>query len=114
MLATSRSEPKQKVIDFVKTTKVDPDDTSLSLFQFAIHGTEEDAKRFVHRMRVELSRLRELVKQQGKTPREFKMLASGYAYEREVHQTTIILQRTEGKQECVDPEVAAIFDDIAE
>ena len=114
MLASSRSEPKQKVIDFVKSTKVDPNNTALSLFQFAIHGTEEDAKRFVHRMRVELSRLRELVRQQNREPREFKMLVSRYTYERGVHQTTITLQRTEGRSEIVDPEIAAIFDDIAD
>ena len=112
MLA-SKSEPKQKVIDFVKATKVDPDDKALSLFTFAIYGSEEDAKRFVHRMRVELSRLRELVRQQNREPREFKMLASAYTYDRDVGQTTIILQRVEGKQECVDPEVAAAFDDLA-
>lgn len=113
MLAT-RSEPKQKVIEFVKHTRVDPTDKSVSLFQFAIHGTTEDAKRFVHRMRVELSRLRELVRQQNREPREFKMLALDYTHDSAVGQTTIMLQRAEGRQEVVDPEVAAVFDDIAE
>ena len=113
MLA-SRSEPKQKVIEFVKSTTVDTSNVAASLFEFAIHGSEEDAKRFVHRMRVELSRLRELVRQQNKTPREFKMLATKYHYDRDIGQTTIILQRSEGRLEVVDPEVAAVFDDLAE
>lgn len=113
-MSATRSEPKQKVIEFVKHTHVDPVNKSASLFKFAIHGTTEDAKRFVHRMRVELSRLRELVRQQNREPREFKMLALEYTHDKAIGQTTITLQRAEAKQEVVDPEVAAVFDDLAE
>lgn len=113
-MTATRSEPKQKVIDFVKSTKVVEDDNAQSLFQFVLYGTEEDAKRFVHRMRVELSRLRELVRQQNREPREFKMMFLGCTYERSKNQTTVTLQRTEGSsQQLVDPEVAAIFDNLA-
>lgn len=114
MTLATKSEPKQKVIEFIKSTVVDPENPNASFFQFAIYGSEEDAKRFVHRMRVELSRLRDIVKQQGRIPREFKMLAEEYVFDKTIGQTQIFLRRSEGRQEVVDPAVAELFDDIAE
>ena len=114
MALATRSEPKQKVIEFIKTTTVDPEKPEASYFQFSIYGTEEDAKRFVHRMRVELSRLREVVRQHNRIPREFKMLAERYEFDISRGLTEIQLRRAEGRQEVVDPAVAELFNDIAE
>jgi len=65
-----RSEAKLEIIKFINTV---PMEGTYTIF---VKGTEEQAKRFVHRMRVELSRIRDLFRQRYPTRRmrNFKML----------------------------------------
>lgn len=65
-----KSEPKKKVIEFLKETTAEDTTT----FTFTIDGDISDAHSFVHAMRVELSRIRMKLKNAGYTPKPFKML----------------------------------------
>lgn len=61
------SEPKRRLIEFIRDAKLDKE------YQFEITGTVTDAKKFVHRMRVELTRFRNQVIAQGRTVKQFKV-----------------------------------------
>lgn len=73
-LEETQSLPKQKLIQFLKNAKLDVD------YKFIILMGEKDkaefsAERFVHRMRVELSRMRNYVRnRRGRIPKQFKVL----------------------------------------
>lgn len=58
---------KAQVIKFVKDTKLGGE------YSFEIEGTEADARKYIHNMRVHLSRLRIMVRGYGKTVLPFKM-----------------------------------------
>lgn len=62
------SPAKQRVIDFV--TKTDMEEC----YTFVYDGNKEAAEKFVHRMRVELSRLRKMLKSRGRKTALFKVL----------------------------------------
>ena len=62
-----KSAPKLKLIEFIKTTKEG------EFFEFTLAETT-DAVKFVHRMRVELSRLRSKLIEMGKVASHFKMM----------------------------------------
>lgn len=59
--------PKQRVKEFCKTGYEEP-------FVFEYRGTKSDAEKFIHKMRVELSRLRGKVREQGYIPTPWKMI----------------------------------------
>ena len=108
MTATSRSMPKKMMIKFIQKTVETPE------FKFKLHGSEEDAKRFVHRMRVELSRMRDIVRDSGRVPKEFKVLLHNLEPDPLEGVTTITLLKTKGRTLQIADEVREIFDDIAE
>lgn len=62
------SEIQTQVLQFMKIA------TDETPYNFTIKGDAEDAKKYVHRMRVELSRMREELKSRGRVPKSFKML----------------------------------------
>ena len=107
MTNKTRSQPKQMMIRFIKETIKKQD------FTFRLRGDESDAKRFVHRMRVELSRMRDTVKESGRVPKEFKVLLHDVVHEPMEGVTTIVLRKSEGKTVQIAEEVNEIFDDIA-
>lgn len=61
---------KQRLIDFIQHTH---GPCASKVYEFTVPGDEAAASAFVHRMRVELSRLRAVVRDTGKQPRRFKM-----------------------------------------
>lgn len=61
---------KARLIDFLRRTS-GPD--SPKLYEFIVDGNIGDAHAYVQRMRVELSRLRAIVRESGKQQRAFKM-----------------------------------------
>lgn len=65
-----RSIPKLQILRFVKECKMNQE------WACIVQGSPEQARKFVHRMRVELSRLREAFRQRYPTrkPKQFKML----------------------------------------
>jgi hypothetical protein len=63
-----KSAPKKQIIDFIRTTKTG------ETYVFDLPGTQDDAKNYVHRMRVELARLRSVVANSGHTPKHFKLM----------------------------------------
>ena len=66
-MATKReSDAWLKMLEFIKTN----DD---GVFEFIHPGNKQEAKDFVHRMRVELSRARKMAKRRNKTLKIFKM-----------------------------------------
>lgn len=62
--------------------------------EFFVKGSVEDAKSFVHQMRVELSRFRDMIKQQGKVPRHFKMLLVSVTAQPELSGCNVVLKKT--------------------
>lgn len=80
-----QSAPKVKLLDMVRTRKL------TEPYEFEIEGSETDAKNFVHRMRVELGRFREKIRDAGRTPKQFKMLVMGYAHSEKAGRTKITL-----------------------
>lgn len=73
-LEATQSLPKQQLILFLKNSKLDTD------YKFIVLMNDEakvefSADRFVHRMRVELSRMRNYVRhRRGRIPKQFKVL----------------------------------------
>jgi len=63
-----KSLPKRKLISFLQKADMDVD------YDFIVDIPNSEALAFVHRMRVELSRLREKVRQRNRVPKSFKML----------------------------------------
>ena len=62
-----KSAPKLKLIEFIKTAKEGDE------FEFTL-SMNTNAEKFVHRMRVELSRLRSKLIEMGKVASHFKMM----------------------------------------
>ena len=100
----TESPAKLQVIHFVKNAVVGED------YVFEIKGTQRDAERFVHRMRVELSRLRNEVKRRQRIPRPFKMLLHSINV-MGVHQQVTLRKTIDAND--VSSDVDEIFDDIA-
>ena len=98
-----KSPAKIQMIDFIRQSKLDVP------YEFTLKGSKADAERFVHRMRVELSRMRDLVKLQGRTPKHFKMMFKEIIVEGD--KTRIVLIKTESARN-VDNEVDDILEQI--
>lgn len=103
----TRSQAKLMMIKFLRETR------EVDTFSFRIRGDKEDAKRFVHRMRVELSRMRDAVKESGRVPKEFKVLLEELSFDAMEGITTILLKKSEGRVVQIAEEVHEIFDDLA-
>lgn len=100
------SKAKQTVITFVKETRDQP------YFSFAINGNEAEAKVFIHRMRVELSRMRDAVKSSGRTIKEFKMKVVAIEVNEEENISVVQLEKVVGKTNEIAEEVREIFDEL--
>lgn len=64
------SPAKIQVIAFVKDTEPGVNE----YYEFELEGNEDDANKFIHQMRVELSRMRNYVKSKGRRIKAWKML----------------------------------------
>ncbi len=64
----TQSEPAKKLIDFLKNAEFDKP------YIFIAPVNIKDAEKFVHKMRVQLSRYRNRVREKGRIPRHFKVL----------------------------------------
>lgn len=95
------------IINFLRSTREN------AQFQFKLQGDTEAANKFIHRMRVELSRMRDIVKDSGRVPKEFKMIVDSVIFAPGTNTSIITLQKQEGKQEAIAEEINEIFDDIA-
>ena len=107
MAGKTTSQAKKMMIKFLEHTR------EQSEFSFKIKGTSEDAEKFVHRMRVELSRMRDIVKSSGRVPKEFKMLTDEIEHDTMEGITVVKLKRVEGKTIQIAEDVEKIFNDIA-
>lgn len=106
-MANTKSPARQMMIEFIKATRENP------IFSFRITGNQESAKSFVHRMRVELSRMREVVIQKGETPRPFKVKVQNVEYNRETNVTTITLKKEQGVDIEIASDIQSIFNEIS-
>lgn len=107
-MAQTVSPAKLKIIHFVKNSKVNEP------YTFELEGTQRNAERFVHRMRVELSRLREEVKRRNLIPRPFKMLLQKIEFVPNAAintQKITLLKVTDAND--VSSDIDDIFDEIA-
>jgi hypothetical protein len=107
----TKSAAKERMIDFIRETRSDG-----SIYSFTIQATREESERFVHRMRVELSRMRELVREKKRVIKEFKVLLDSIKTIKHgdgLHYSKITLKRTSGKMPYVAPEIDKIFDELA-
>ncbi len=73
--------------------------------------SEEDAQKFVHRMRVELCRFRTDVELQGKTIRPFKMLIESIKHEN--INTLIVLRYRDTTDKKILKDIDDVFDVIS-
>lgn len=106
MPKTISSPAKLQVIDFIKTAKDGEE------YSFILAGNHRFAEKFVHRMRVELSRLREKVKERNRVVRPFKVLLKSIIYCQQTNKCTIVLLKSVGDND-VSGEVDDIFDKLA-
>lgn len=100
-----KSLPKRKLISFLSNAEMDVD------YEFIVDIPNSNALVFVHRMRVELSRLRTKVIQRDRIPKSFKMLfikseAMGTL------KCKITLKKSQSRND-VSGEIDEIFDVIA-
>lgn len=106
-MANTKSPARQMMIEFIKATRENP------VFSFKIKGNEESAKSFVHRMRVELSRMREVVIQKGETPRPFKVKMQTVEYDRKTDSTIVTLKKEQGVDVQIATDIQSIFNEIS-
>lgn len=104
--------PKKRLIDFLKNSEMDKP------YEFTIEGNEEEAHKYIQRMRVALSRFREEIINRNMKPKPFKMLVIkveefNSSSEEELH-TMISLVRTQNKLKMVSSEVEDVFGSLAE
>lgn len=101
-----KSDAKNKLVDMLVTLK----DSDEGEFVLSVDGNAQDAEKFVHRMRVELSRFRKLNAQNNRMNKPFKILMVNC----EEHQngtTTVVLKKSM-KGVDVFEGVAEVFDVI--
>jgi len=107
---------KDRVKDFLRNAPKAPD----KRYRFTVHGSEGDAHKYVHRMRVELSRLRAAIKRRGLQIKSFKMRieaieaieqleASGHDRDNG-KQTRVVLVFEESNTDALAAELSSIFD----
>ncbi len=107
MSTVTKSQAKLMIINFLRSTRED------SEFKFKLRGDTEEANKFIHRMRVELSRMRDVVKDSGRVPKEFKMIVEGIEFLAATNTSIVTLKKQEGKVEAIAEEINEIFEDIA-
>ena len=100
-----KSLPKRKLINFLQNAELDKN------FNFTVDIPVEEALNFVHRMRVELSRFRDKVRKQARTPKHFKMLYIK-AEESGTEKCIITLKKSMSRND-VSEELDSIFDIVA-
>lgn len=96
-----KSLSRLQVIDFIKNCHADED------YIFTFKGTFKQAENFIHRMRVDLSRLRTLVRDRGHVPKHFKMLIISIKSNQNNTSQSITLKKAISKHD-----VSGIIDDI--
>ncbi len=107
MSTNTKSQAKLMIINFLRSTREKGE------FKFKLRGDTEDARKFIHRMRVELSRMRDVVKEAGRVPKEFKMIVLDVTFLVATNTSVITLEKVEGKVEAIAEEVNEIFEDLA-
>lgn len=99
-----KSPAKNQLVDMLVSLK----DVDEGEYTFYINGDEHDARNFVHRMRVELSRFRNVIKSRGQVMKPFKILLLEIE-ENKDEKTKIVLKKSmDGHQ--VTKDVMEIFD----
>lgn len=97
---------KERLIDFLRKAPHAED----KKYKFDVLGDGAEAKSFVHRMRVELSRLRAELRDRNKQVRPFKMLmVSVEPSPTNQHYQQITLQFQQAKSDTVSREVSEVF-----
>ncbi len=97
---------KQMVLEFIR---IDESET----FTFTIPvKSERDADIFIHGMRVELSRLREKVRNKGHTTKHFKMIKKSVKFLPNINEWQIELTKTISSNDVTN-EVDEIFEHLA-
>ena len=79
---------KEQMIDFLTTSEFDV------VYQFVYQGTEDEAKRHVHRMRNELSRLRKMVREAGRGRKPFTVKLISVEFDPESEASLVSLMKT--------------------
>jgi len=96
---------KHRLIDFLKNAP----HSKNGIYEFRIWClSESEIQKYVHRMRVELSRLREELREQGKQLRFFKMVVISRAYDKEKKQATIVMRF----KDSLNKDFSAALDDV--
>lgn len=101
------SAAKDRVKDFLKKTRDDPD------YYFKLRGSEADAQKFIQRMRVELSRFRGYVKKKNLPLKYFKMIFIDIQQDKDDDSVVIIHLQKQSDLPDLQDEIAEVMGDIA-
>lgn len=120
MTLTIRNKNKSTNESFVAIT---PKDTLIKFlreavlyepYSFQISGSQKFANDFIHRMRVELSRLRTKVRERGQVPKQFKILLERIDCNESMQDCIVTLIKTDGsRKKDLPPEIADILNDLS-
>jgi len=102
---------KARLIDFLKSARAAPDKP----YTFTLDMPPENAKMYIHRMRVELTRFRAALKEQGARIKPFKMLVQEVLQDSlEPNRTHVtMLYQTNGKMSRLQRDISDVFELVA-
>ena len=100
---------KERLKDFLKAVRA----TGNTTYTFTTAGSEYDAQRYVHRMRVELSRFREKVRMNGQQLNPFKVKLVSLTPDDTEKTTIVTLQFINERNPELSRGLAEIFDVVA-
>ena len=101
---TSQKTPKEMLIAFVKETS-----GTNKEFSFKISGDKHEAKKYIHRMRVELSRLRQKIINQDKKPIPFKIFKKDIFFDNGISEIFL----TRGEEKPLSREMENLLESIS-
>lgn len=102
-----RSPAKRQLIAFIRESKANVP------YQFIVLGTEPLAEKFVHQMRVELSRMREKVRMRNAIPRAFKIILQNISYDASKDTCTVTIVQTTNATSTIHNDVDEILNQIS-
>lgn len=103
----TKSPAKLQLIEFIRHSKPEMP------YRFRVLGNTAIADKFVHQMRVELSRMRETLRARNIVPKAFKLMLDEIQYDPVKDECTITIRQTNTASSAVHSDIDEILDTIA-
>lgn len=101
----SSMHPKTCLIEFIKTAEDNKP------YPITIKGNEDLARKFIHRMRVELSRFRNELRELGRIPKQFRVITHEII-ENNNQTCTFYLIKTSNQQKTMSEELQSVMAEL--